>query len=150
MKALPLAYNKDMQEDKEPLFDTVDSIMLCVQAMSGMVLDFTANEKKMRAAAEEGYSTATDLADWLVKKLSMPFRDAHHVAAKVVKCAAGKSKTLSELSLKELQTIEPKITADAMQRLSVEASVASRTSFGGTSPANVKKAIQSARKRFSL
>ncbi len=148
MKGLPLAYNKDMQEDKEPVFDAADTITLCVAAMRGMVLDATFDTKKMRAAAEFGYSTATDLADWLVQNVKMPFRDAHHVAAKTVKMASAKNKMLHELSLKELQAIEPKITKSVFDVLSVEKSVATRVSFGGTAPANVKKAVAVWKKRL--
>ncbi len=150
MKALPLAYNKDMQEDKEPLFDTAENIMLCVQAMTGMALDFTADKKRMAAAAGEAYANATDLADWLARELKMPFREAHHVAARIVKFASGKNKKLEELSLKELQSVEPKIRKDIFSVLSVENSVASRKSFGGTAPENVRKAIAAAKKRFGL
>lgn len=148
MKALPLAYNKDMQEDKEPVFDTVENLAICVQAMTGMVLDFTADKKRMEAAAGDAYANATDLADWLVRELKMPFRDAHHVTARIVKLAAGKSKKLEELSLKDMQMVEKKIRDSVFSVLSTENSVSSRTSFGGTSPANVKKAVTEAKKRF--
>jgi len=147
MKALPLAYNKDMQEDKEPVFDAVDTIMLCVQAMAGMVADFTADKARMETAAGQAYANATDLADWLVRELKLPFRDAHHVTARLVKLASSKKKPLEALSLKELQSIEPRIRRDAFAVLSVASSVASRVSFGGTAPANVKKAIAAARKK---
>ena len=147
MKALPLAYNKDMQEDKEPVFDSVENIMICVQAMTGMVLDFTANKENMAAAASTGYANATDLADWLVRELKMPFRDAHHVTARLVKLAMQKGKNLEALSIKDLQSVEPKIRDSVFAVLSLENSVASRASFGGTSPANVKKAIVAAKKK---
>lgn len=150
MKALPLAYNKDMQEDKEPVFDAADTILLCIQAMQGMVLDFTADTVRMRAAAGAAYANATDLADWLVRTLKMPFREAHHVAAKLVKLASGTDRGLEELSLKELQSIEPRITKEVFAVLSMEKSVASRISLGGTAPANVKKAAAAAKKRFGL
>jgi argininosuccinate lyase len=147
MKALPLAYNKDMQEDKEPVFDTAENIMLCVQAMSGMVLDFTADKIRLKSAANEAYATATDLADWLVRELKLPFRDAHHITARIVKLASGKGKPLDQLSLKELQSIEPKIRKDVLNVLSAENSAASRVSLGGTAPANVRKAAEAAKKR---
>ena len=147
MKALPLAYNKDMQEDKEPVFDTAENLSVCVQAMAGMVRDMKVDKAAMKAAAGVAFANATDLADWLVRELKMPFRDAHHVTAKLVKLAADKKKTLEALSLKDMQTIEPKIRAGVFDVLSVESSVASRVSFGGTAPANVKKAVAEAKKR---
>lgn len=150
MKALPLAYNKDMQEDKEALFDAAKTIQICVAAMAGMVKDATFNTKAMHDAASSGYSTATDLADWLVQNLNMPFRNAHHVTARVVKFASEKKKPLDALTLKDLQSVEPKITAGALKVLSVESSVASRTSLGGTAPVNVKKAVADAKKRWGV
>ncbi len=150
MKALPLAYNKDMQEDKEPVFIATDNLLLCVQAMTGMVWDFAAHKDIMLQCANHGYATATDLADWLVRELNMPFREAHHVTAKIVSFATAKKKMLHELTLVELQSIEPEITKSALAVLSVAQSVASRKSFGGTAPANVKKAVADARKRFGL
>jgi argininosuccinate lyase len=150
MKALPLAYNKDMQEDKEAFFDASRTIQLCVAAMCGMVNDATFDKTKMHAAASSGYATATDLADWLVQNLNMPFRNAHHVTARIVKLASDKKKPLDALTLRELQLVEPRITKAALSVLSVESSVASRKSFGGTAPANVKKAAADAKKRFGL
>jgi argininosuccinate lyase len=150
MKALPLAYNKDMQEDKEPVFDTAENLLLCLQATSGMALDFTADKKCMSAAASEAYANATDLADWLARDLNMPFREAHHITARLVKLASGKNKRLEELSLKELQSVEPKICKEVFDVLDAASSAASRTSFGGTAPANVKEAIAAAKKRFGL
>lgn len=150
MKALPLAYNKDMQEDKEPVFDTAENLTRCVQAMAGMALDFTADEKAMAKAAGTAYANATDLADWLARELSMPFRDAHHATARLVKLASGKGRGLEQLTLSEMQSVEPKITKNIFSVLSPESSAASRTSFGGTSPAKVKQAIADARKRFGL
>jgi argininosuccinate lyase len=150
MKALPLAYNKDMQEDKEALFDAQATLQLCVAAMRGMVLDATFNTDKMHAAASAGYATATDLADWLVQHLNIPFREAHHITARVVKFAAGKNKALDALTIAELQSVEPRIGKAALSVLSVEASVKSRTSFGGTAPANVKKSVAEAKKRWGL
>ncbi len=150
MKALPLAYNKDMQEDKEPVFSAADNIMLCVQAMTGMAWDFATHKEKMLHCANAGYATATDLADWLVRACNMPFREAHHVTAKAVHLATAKKKMLHELTLKDLQTLEPKITQSALEILSVSQSVSSRKSYGGTAPATVKKAIAEAKKRFGL
>lgn len=150
MKGLPLAYNKDMQEDKEPVFDTAENLMVCIQAMTGMVKDFSIDAKRMAAAAEHGYATATDLADWLVRELKMPFRDAHHITAKIVGIAASRGKKLEELSLADMQKVEKRITKAAFEVLSVSSSVKSRTSFGGTAPANVKRSAGVARKRFGL
>jgi argininosuccinate lyase len=148
IKALPLAYNKDMQEDKESVFDTVENIGICLQAMAGMVGDLKVDKEKMKAAAGTGYSTATDLADWLVRELKMPFRDAHHITAKIVKIASDKRTDLEELPLKEMQKIEPRIKQDIYKVLGAENSVKSRTSYGGTAPDNVKKAIADAKKRI--
>lgn len=150
MKALPLAYNKDMQEDKEPVFDAADTLLLCTHAVMGMAGDFTADKKRMKAAASEAYANATDLADWLTQRLNMPFRQAHHVSAKLVKLASSKHKRLEALSLADMQSIEPKIRKEVFDVLSAEASVRSRTSFGGTAPLNVKKAAAEAKKRFGL
>ncbi len=148
MKALPLAYNKDMQEDKESVFDTAENIGICLQAMAGMVSDMKVDKEKMKQAAGAGYSTATDLADWLVRELKIPFRDAHHITAKIVKIASDKGKKLEELSLKEMQVVESKIKQDVYKVLGVENSVKSRLSYGGTAPDNVKKAIADAKKRI--
>jgi len=149
MKGLPLAYSKDMQEDKEPVFKAVDDFALCLAAMTGMMADLKPNTEAMAAAAGQGFSTATDLADWLVRVLGLPFRDAHHVTGAVVKAAEDRSLDLSELPLEIMQAIEPKITADIYGVLSVKASVNSRTSFGGTAPENVKKAVEYARKTLN-
>ena len=148
MKGLPLAYSKDMQEDKEPVFLTDDTLALCVAAMEGMVRDMVPNRASMRAAAERGFLTATDLADWLVRVLGMPFREAHHVTGRVVKLAEEGGKTLSELTLDELRSVEPRITEDVHGVLTVEASVAGRRSFGGTAPERVREAVKAARERF--
>lgn len=150
MKALPLAYNKDMQEDKGPLFDAEDTITLCLQVMCGMVNDFTAHPENMKKLSDSGYATATDLADWLVQQLRIPFREAHHITARIVALATTKDKKLSALSLKELQSIEPRITQEALPMLDPQQSIRSRTSVGGTAPVNVKKAIAMAKKRFGL
>ncbi|HML28875.1 MAG TPA: argininosuccinate lyase [Hyphomicrobium sp.] len=139
MKGLPLAYSKDMQEDKETTFDALSSLRLVMAAMAGMISDLEPNAAAMRAAAGRGYSTATDLADWLVRELKMPFRDAHHVTGTIVKAAETKGIDLDQLSLEEMQKVEPRITKAVFSVLSVENSVKSRTSYGGTAPQNVAK-----------
>jgi argininosuccinate lyase len=148
LKGLPLTYGKDMQEDKEPLFDAADSLELGVAAMAGMVRDLKANEERMRAVASADYSVATDLADWLVREVGLPFRQAHHVTGALVGKAASKGVGLDGLSLKEMQAVEPRITKGVYRVLAVEASVAARKSLGGTAPANVARAAKEARKRF--
>lgn len=145
-KGLPLAYNKDLQEDKEPVFDAAETLDICLQVTAGMIRDFTANTQRMRESAMSGYSTATDLADWLVRSLNLPFREAHHVTGRVVKLAESKGCRLDELSLAEMQDVHPQITQDVFNVLSVEASVNSRMSFGGTAPQRVKQAIAVFRK----
>lgn len=139
MKGLPLAYSKDMQEDKETTFDALASLRLVMAAMAGMIADLEPVPEAMRAAAGRGYSTATDLADWLVRELKMPFRDAHHVTGSIVKAAETKGVDLDQLPLADMQAIEPKITKAVFSVLSVENSVKSRTSYGGTAPQNVLK-----------
>ena len=139
MKGLPLTYSKDMQEDKEPAFDAIDNLSLAIAATAGMVRDLVPNADVMREAAASGFSTATDLADWLVRTLKMPFRDAHHVAGSLVALAEQQGCDLPELKLEDMQKIEKRITKDVYQVLTVEASVASRTSFGGTAPSNVAR-----------
>ena len=148
LKGLPLTYGKDMQEDKEPLFDAADSLELGLAAMAGMVRDLKANPERMRSVASADYSVATDLADWLVKKAGLPFRQAHHVTGKLVGIASDKGVDLDKLSLKEMQAVEPRIDRSVYKVLTVEASVAARKSFGGTAPANVARAVKEARKRF--
>jgi argininosuccinate lyase len=138
MKGLPLAYSKDMQEDKEGTFDSIHSLSLCIAAMTGMVRDFIPDLKKMRDAAGSGYSIATDLADWLVRSLGLPFRQAHHVTGTLVRIAAERQIALEELSLADMQKVESGITADVFGVLGVDKSVASRTSYGGTAPDNVR------------
>jgi argininosuccinate lyase len=137
-----------MQEDKEPLFDATDSLELCIAAMAGMVRDLKANPQRMRAVASADYSVATDLADWLVRKVGLPFRQAHHVTGALVGMAAEKDVPLDGLTLQQMQSVEPKITRDVFKVLTVEASVAARKSLGGTAPANVARAVEEARKRF--
>ncbi|MGE3831330.1 MAG: argininosuccinate lyase, partial [Parvibaculaceae bacterium] len=139
MKGLPLTYSKDMQEDKEPAFDALDNLSLAIAAMTGMVNDMEPNAKAMRAAAAQGFSTATDLADWLVRELGLPFREAHHVSGSLVALAEKKGVDLAGLTLAEMQSVHGKITKDVFGVLTVEKSVASRKSLGGTAPANVKR-----------
>jgi len=141
MKGLPLAYSKDMQEDKEQVFDAADNWMLALAAMDGMVRDMTANRESLAAAAGSGFSTATDLADWCVRALNMPFRDAHHVTGSLVALAEKEGCDLPDLSLEQLQSVCAEITQDVFSVLSVEASVASRTSYGGTAPVQVRAQV---------
>jgi argininosuccinate lyase len=148
MKGLPLAYGKDMQEDKLPVFEAVDALELCLAATAGMVRDMRPRRERLRAAAEQGFATATDLADWLVRAASLPFRRSHHAAGQIVKRAEALGCTLAELPLGELQAIEPAITDAVYDVLDAARSVASRTSFGGTAPEQVRAAAQEARKRF--
>jgi len=148
MKGLPLTYSKDMQEDKEPVFDTADTLLLCLAAMTGMVRDLEINAERMRAAMDSGYTTATDLADWLVRVLGRSFRDAHRITGEIVKLAEKQGMDLESLSLKEMQGIEPGITEAVFDVLGIERSVASRVSLGGTAPANVREAAEKARARF--
>ncbi|HWP26786.1 MAG TPA: argininosuccinate lyase [Xanthobacteraceae bacterium] len=138
MKGLPLAYQKDMQEDKEGAIDALGALSLCIAAMTGMVRDMTPNIERMRAAAGAGHATATDLADWLVRKLKIPFREAHHITGRIVALAEKEGTALEGLPLAKMQTIEPRITEDVFSVLAAERSVASRTSYGGTAPKNVR------------
>jgi argininosuccinate lyase len=138
MKGLPLAYSKDMQEDKEGVFDAFRTLALSLAAMTGMVEDMTPDPKRMKAAAGAGYATATDLADWLVKALKIPFREAHAITGRIVALAAKRGARLEKLTLDEMRTVEPRITGDVFGVLGVERSVKSRTSYGGTAPANVR------------
>ena len=138
MKGLPLAYSKDMQEDKEGVFNALDSLSLCLAAMAGMMHAITVNKDAMHAAAGSGFSTATDLADWLVREAGLPFRDAHHATGAIVALAEEKSCQLADLALADMQAVNAAITDDIYSVLSVEASVASRTSYGGTAPDNVR------------
>ena len=139
MKGLPLAYAKDTQEDKEPVFDAADALALSLAAMAGMVRDLRPDTARMRALAGSGFATATDLADWLVRVLQLPFRTAHHVTGRLVAAAEAKGCDLAGLSLAEMQAEEPGITQALFDVLTVDASVASRTSYGGTAPANVAR-----------
>jgi len=149
LKGLPLAYSKDMQEDKEPAFDAFDSLSLGIAAITGMVGDMTFNTDRMQAAASAGFSTATDIADWLVRVADIPFRTAHHITGTLVKMAEDKGCMLDELTLDDMQGVEPQITADIYDVLSVENSVASRTSFGGTAPVGVRSSIAAHRARLA-
>ncbi len=149
MKGLPLAYSKDMQEDKEPAFDALDAFEIVVAATTGMIADMEVDAKAMKKAAGSGHSTATDLADWLVRVLGLPFRDAHHVTGAIVAKAADNGKPLDRLPLADMQAVEPRITEDVFSVLSVEKSVKSRTSFGGTAPANVRRAARAWMKRLA-
>jgi len=142
MKGLPLAYSKDMQEDKEQVFDAADTLMLALAAMTGMVSDMTANRASLEVAAASGFSTATDLADWLVRELDMPFRDAHHVTGSLVALAEGKGCDLPDLSLADMQSVHAEITDAVFDVLGVHNSVASRTSYGGTAPVQVRAQIE--------
>ena len=148
MKGLPLAYGKDMQEDKVPVFEAADALELCLAATTGMVRDMRPDRERLRAAADRGFSTATDLADWLVRIAGVPFRRAHHVTGMIVKRAEVKGCTLAELPLAELQAVEPAISPAVYDVLDPDRSVASRVSFGGTAPECVRGAIVEARKRF--
>ncbi|KPQ10148.1 MAG: argininosuccinate lyase ArgH [Saliniramus fredricksonii] len=139
MKGLPLTYSKDMQEDKEGMFDALQSLSLCLAAMTGMVHDMEPDTRAMKRWAGAGFSTATDLADWLVRVLDMPFRDAHHVTGRLVAMAEAQKTGLEKLSLAQMQSVEPRITDEIFKVLGVERSVKSRVSYGGTAPANVKR-----------
>jgi len=138
MKGLPLAYAKDMQEDKEGAIDALAALSLSVAAMAGMVADMTPDTARMKKAAGEGYATATDLADWLVRALRMPFRQAHHLTGRIVAKAAEQNLALHRLPLALLREIEPRITDEVFSVLTVDRSVKSRASFGGTAPKNVR------------
>ncbi|MCA0941388.1 argininosuccinate lyase [Salipiger pacificus] len=141
MKGLPLAYSKDMQEDKEQVFDAADNLMLALAAMEGMVKDMTANVANLETAAASGFSTATDLADWLVRETGLPFRDAHHVTGALVAMAEKKGCDLSDLSLEEMKSVNGTITEGIFDVLGVHNSVASRMSYGGTAPARVREQV---------
>ena len=148
MKGLPLAYSKDMQEDKEVAFDALDALSLSLAAMTGMVADLVPNKERMRASANAGFSTATDVADWLVREANIPFREAHHITGQIVALAEQKQMTLDGLTIEDFKFIDPRIDSRIHKVLSVEASVAARKSYGGTAPANV--AAQAARWRSQL
>jgi argininosuccinate lyase len=139
MKGLPLAYQKDLQEDKEGAIDALRALSLCIAAMTGMIEDLEPDVRRMKAAAGEGFATATDLADWLVRVLGMPFREAHHITGRIVAAAEKAGLRLEQMPLAEMQRVEPRITKVVFSVLSVERSVRSRTSYGGTAPANVAR-----------
>ncbi|WP_430450034.1 argininosuccinate lyase [Rhodophyticola sp.] len=149
MKGLPLAYSKDMQEDKEQVFDAADTLMLALAAMEGMVRDMTANRDALETAASSGFSTATDLADWLVRELDMPFRDAHHVTGALVKMAEDAGCDLPDLALAQMQRVEGRITEGVYDVLGVHNSVASRMSYGGTAPVQVRAQIARWKERLA-
>ena len=150
MKGLPLAYSKDMQDDKPPVFEAAGLLELCIAAMSGMIADSTFNTARMREAAELGYATATDLADWLVREADIPFREAHHITGAAVKRAEADGVALDQLPLSVLQEIDSRIDDGVFKALSVDASVASRNSYGGTAPDQVKAQIAAAKERMGL
>ncbi len=150
MKGLPLAYSKDMQDDKPPVFEAASLLGLSIAAMTGMVADSTFRTARMRQAAELGYATATDLADWLVRQADIPFREAHHITGAAVKLAESRGKALDELSLEDLQGIDPRIDERVYRALSVEASVAARASHGGTAPEQVRLRIADARRALGM
>ena len=150
MKGLPLAYSKDMQEDKEQVFDAADNLMVALAAMSGMIKDLKANKENMEAAAHFGFSTATDLADWLVQKLNLPFREAHHITGQIVQRAEAKKCDLCDLDLAVIREVDDRITEDIYSVLSVQNSVASRASYGGTAPSQVRSQIARWRKNLEL
>ena len=139
MKGVPLAYSKDMQEDKPPVFDALPSLSLCIRATAGMVRDLTVEEDAMRALASKGHTTATDLADWLVREAGLPFREAHHVTGAAVLAADRAGKELADMTAEELAAVDGRITPDALRVLTVDRSVASRTSLGGTAPERVRE-----------
>jgi argininosuccinate lyase len=141
MKGLPLAYSKDMQEDKEQVFDAADNLFLALAATTGMMEDLSPDPERMRGAAGAGFATATDLADWLVRERGMPFREAHHVTGALVAKAEAQGTDLAELSLKEMQEVHGGITEEVFGVLGVDNSVRSRTSFGGTAPVRVREQI---------
>ncbi|MCF6276203.1 MAG: argininosuccinate lyase, partial [Robiginitomaculum sp.] len=149
MKGLPLAYSKDMQEDKRPVFEAFDALALSTAAMTGMVADMKPNVKNMTEAAGAAYSTATDLADWLVRELGLPFRQAHHATGAIVALAESKGLALHKLSLEIMQTVLPQIHGGVFDVLSPQNSVASRTSYGGTAPDNVRAQIKLWQKRLT-
>jgi argininosuccinate lyase len=148
MKGLPLAYSKDMQDDKEPVFEARDLLMISLEALAGMIETVEFVPQRMRAAAAQGYSTATDLADWLVREADVPFREAHHITGRAVKAAEERSCDLSDLPLDALKAIDDRIDQRVFDVLSVEASVRSRVSFGGTAPERVREQIAAAREEL--
>jgi argininosuccinate lyase len=149
MKGLPLAYSKDMQEDKEQVFDAADNLSISLKVMIKMISTMTVHKQNLEDAASSGFSTATDLADWLVRELKLPFRDAHHITGAIVKRAENMNCNLSSLSLQDMKDIEPRITKDVFNVLSTKNSVLSRSSFGGTAPNQVTQQILFWKKRLN-
>jgi argininosuccinate lyase len=149
MKGLPLAYSKDMQDDKEPVFEARDLLALSLQALAGMVETVEFVPERMRAAAAQGFSTATDLADWLVREADVPFREAHHITGRAVKAAEERGCDLADLALDALKAIDERIDERVYDVLSVDASVRSRTSYGGTAPERVREQITAAKEYLS-
>ena len=149
MKGLPLSYSKDMQEDKEAVFDAAQTLELCLAAMTGMVSDMAVNTASMKKAAGAGFATATDLADWLVRALNVPFREAHHITGRAVAMAESRKTALEKLELSELQSLHPGITGEVFSVLTVEKSVRSRTSFGGAAPVEVRRQVRYWKKRIA-
>jgi len=150
MKGLPLAYSKDMQDDKPPVFEAAGLLALSIAAMTGMVADSTFRTDRMREAAELGYATATDLADWLVREADIPFREAHHITGSAVKLAEERGVALDALPLDDLKAIDARIDERVFGALSVEASVAARASYGGTAPDQVRARVAEARKALGM
>jgi argininosuccinate lyase len=150
MKGLPLAYSKDMQDDKPPVFEAHDLLALSIAAMTGMVETTRFVPERMRAAAEAGFSTATDLADWLVRAGGIPFREAHHITGRAVKLAENEGLALSALPLEALQAIDPRIDERVFSALTVDASVASRASHGGTAPDQVRARVADAKAMLGM
>jgi Argininosuccinate lyase len=141
MKGLPLSYSKDLQEDKEPVFDTFDNLILSISAMSGMIKDLTANSNEMYRATESGFITATDLADWLVININIPFRESHSITGKIVKLAEKMNCSLDQIPIQELKNIEPRINDKIYNALEINSSLNNRKSYGGTAPKLVLDAI---------
>jgi len=150
MKGLPLAYSKDMQDDKPPVFEAASLLALSIAAMTGMVAEARFRTDRMRAAAELGYATATDLADWLVRQADIPFREAHHITGSAVRLAESRGVALDQLPLADLQVIDPRVDDRVYAALSVEASVAARASHGGTAPVQVQQRVAEARVALGL
>jgi argininosuccinate lyase len=148
MKGLPLAYSKDMQDDKEPVFEARDLLLLSLEALTGMVETVEFVPGRMRTAASQGYSTATDLADWLVREADVPFREAHHITGRAVKAAEERGCDLADLPLDVLHSIDERIDERVYDVLSVDASVRSRTSYGGTAPERVREQIAAAKEQL--
>jgi argininosuccinate lyase len=148
MKGLALTYGKDMQEDKQPVFDAVDTLALSLAAMNGMIKDMKLNKAACEKALQDGFITATDLADYLVRKLNMPFREAHHVTGRIVRLAEQKECPLDKVPLKDMQAIEPRLTKEIFSILDPRRAAESRKSLGGTAPALVKMAVKEAKKRY--